>query len=140
MTFHSKADAQPIQVEPKPYYLESADEVTLFEAAFHSKLPLMLKGPTGCGKTRFVEYMAHRMNRPLITVSCHEDLFASDLLGRYILKKDEKTAVDWFKKAAEQGLVGSQMTLGMIYENGQGVEKNEVEARRWYKLAEENSQ
>jgi hypothetical protein len=54
--------------------------------------------------------------------------------------KDEATAIEWFKKAAEQGLVGSQLTLGMIYENGQGVEKNEVEAKRWYKLAEQNSQ
>jgi nitric oxide reductase NorQ protein len=54
----------------------------------------MLKGPTGCGKTRFVRFMAHRLGRPLITVSCHEDLFASDLLGRYLLKNDETVWVD----------------------------------------------
>jgi nitric oxide reductase NorQ protein len=77
-----------------PYYLRTGDEVPQFEAAFQAKLPVMLKGPTGCGKTRFVEYMAHRLERPLITVACHEDLFASDLLGRYLLKKDETVWVD----------------------------------------------
>jgi nitric oxide reductase NorQ protein len=54
----------------------------------------MLKGPTGCGKTRFVEYMAYRLNRPLITVACHEDLFASDLIGRYLLKNEETIWLD----------------------------------------------
>lgn len=73
----------------EPYYLSSADEIKLFEAAYNEKLPLMLKGPTGCGKTRFVEYMAYRLKRPLITVACHEDLFASDLIGRFLLKNDE---------------------------------------------------
>ncbi len=73
----------------KPYYLETGNEVALFEAAYDGKLPVMLKGPTGCGKTRFIEYMAYRLARPLVTVSCHEDLFASDLIGRYLLKNDE---------------------------------------------------
>lgn len=77
-----------------PYYIESKDEVRLFEAAYQERLPVMLKGPTGCGKTRFVEYMASRLGRPLITVSCHEDLFASDLIGRYLLKNDETIWVD----------------------------------------------
>jgi len=73
----------------KPYYLETGNEAGLFEAAYDAKLPVMLKGPTGCGKTRFVEYMAHCLQKPLITVACHEDLFASDLIGRYLLKNDE---------------------------------------------------
>jgi len=81
-------------IDQAPYYLRTKDEVQQFEAAFRAKLPVMLKGPTGCGKTRFVEYMAHRLERPLITVSCHEDLFASDLLGRYLLKNDETVWVD----------------------------------------------
>jgi nitric oxide reductase NorQ protein len=78
----------------KPYYLPTADEVELFEAAYDARLPVMLKGPTGCGKTRFVQHMAYRLGRPLITVACHEDLFASDLIGRYLLKADETIWVD----------------------------------------------
>ena len=81
-------------IEKEPYYLDTGDEIRMFEAAFDAKLPLMLKGPTGCGKTRFVEYMSYHLKRPLITVACHEDLFASDLLGRYLLKKDETVWVD----------------------------------------------
>ena len=81
-------------IPQKPYYLRTHDEVRMFEAAFDARLPVMLKGPTGCGKTRFVEYMSYQLKRPLITVACHEDLFASDLLGRYLLKKDETVWVD----------------------------------------------
>jgi nitric oxide reductase NorQ protein len=77
------------RVTRKPFYLESSNEISLFEAAYDAKIPLMLKGPTGCGKTRFVEFMAWKLKRPLITVSCHEDLFASDLIGRYLLLNDE---------------------------------------------------
>ncbi len=77
------------KVENEPYYLPINQEVELFEAAYSAKLPVMLKGPTGCGKTRFVEYMAHRMNRPLITVACHEDLSATDLVGRFLLEGEE---------------------------------------------------
>ncbi len=77
------------KVENEPYYLPVGQEVELFEAAYGAKLPVMLKGPTGCGKTRFVEYMAYRMNRPLITVACHEDLSATDLVGRFLLEGDE---------------------------------------------------
>lgn len=78
----------------EPYYLAANNEIGLFEAAYRDRLPVMLKGPTGCGKTRFVEYMAYCLKRPLITVACHEDLFASDLIGRYILKNDETVWVD----------------------------------------------
>ena len=77
------------KVENEPYYLPIKQEVELFEAAYAAKLPVMLKGPTGCGKTRFVEYMAYRMNRPLITVACHEDLSATDLVGRFLLEGEE---------------------------------------------------
>ncbi len=81
-------------IAKEPYYLSTGDEVALFEAAFAARLPAMLKGPTGCGKTRFVEYMAWRLKRPLITVSCHEDLFASDLVGRFLLRDDETVWTD----------------------------------------------
>jgi nitric oxide reductase NorQ protein len=77
-----------------PYYLPSENEIPLFEAAYQARLPVILKGPTGCGKTRFVEYMAHRLGRPLITVACHEDLFASDLIGRYLLLNDATVWMD----------------------------------------------
>jgi nitric oxide reductase NorQ protein len=69
----------------EPYYQASGDELAMFQAAHARRLPVMLKGPTGCGKTRFVEHMAWRLKRPLITVACHEDLSASDLIGRWLL-------------------------------------------------------
>lgn len=73
------------RIKTEPYYRPVADEVELFEAAYSVRMPVMLKGPTGCGKTRFVEYMAWRLNKPLITVACNEDMTASDLVGRYLL-------------------------------------------------------
>ena len=73
------------RVATQPYYRPVADEVELYEAAYSVRMPMMLKGPTGCGKTRFVEYMAWRLNRPLITVACNEDMTASDLVGRFLL-------------------------------------------------------
>ena len=80
------ADAlEAYRVGTEPYYRGVADEVALYEAAYSVRLPMMLKGPTGCGKTRFVEYMAWRLGRPLVTVSCNEDMTASDLVGRYLL-------------------------------------------------------
>lgn len=72
----------------EPFYRPVADEVALFEAAYGRRLPVMLKGPTGCGKTRFVEHMAWRLGRPLVTVACHEDLSAGDLVGRWLLDGD----------------------------------------------------
>lgn len=77
------------KVTTEPYYLPVRQEVELFEAAYSAHLPVMLKGPTGCGKTRFVEYMAYKLNRPLITVACHEDLSATDLVGRFLLEGEE---------------------------------------------------
>jgi nitric oxide reductase NorQ protein len=84
-----EAAVEKYKVENEPYYLPVAQEVELFESAYAGKLPVMLKGPTGCGKTRFVEYMAYRLNRPLITVACHEDLSSTDLVGRFLLEGDE---------------------------------------------------
>lgn len=73
------------RVAQQPYYRPVADEVALFEAAYSVRMPMMLKGPTGCGKTRFVEYMAWKLSKPLITVACNEDMTASDLVGRFLL-------------------------------------------------------
>jgi nitric oxide reductase NorQ protein len=73
------------RIPDEPYYRPVGGEITVFEAAYADRIPMMLKGPTGCGKTRFMEYMAWRLRRPLITVACHEDMTASDLVGRYLL-------------------------------------------------------
>jgi len=105
-------------LKKEPYYLPVEDEVELFEAAYKQKIPLLFKGPTGCGKTRFVEYMSYRLGRPLtkvkraskksaesssssngsniplITIACHEDLTASDLVGRYLLEGDATVWID----------------------------------------------
>jgi nitric oxide reductase NorQ protein len=85
-------------LEDEPYYLPLADEVEVFTAAYEARLPVLLKGPTGCGKTRFVEHMTWRVYRggqrrdvqvPLVTISCHEDLTATDMVGRFLLQGDE---------------------------------------------------
>lgn len=68
-----------------PFYQPVGNECALFEYAFHNRLPLLIKGPTGCGKTRFVAHMAARLTRPLITVACHDDLTAADLVGRHLI-------------------------------------------------------
>lgn len=80
---------EDFRLEKEPYYLPLGNEIELFEAAYHERLPVMLKGPTGCGKTRFVEHMSWRLSRMLVTVACHEDLTASDLVGKYTLRGDE---------------------------------------------------
>ncbi len=72
-------------VDKAPFYKPHGNEVELFEHAFHNRLPLLIKGPTGCGKTRFVAHMAARLQRPLYTVACHDDLTASDLVGRHLI-------------------------------------------------------
>ena len=81
-------------ITQEPYYERVGDEIDLFEAAYANRLPVLLKGPTGCGKTRFMEYMAWRLKRPLVTVSCHDDLTTSDLVGRYLVKGGETIWVD----------------------------------------------
>ena len=88
--------AEEFRIKSEPYYLPIHDEVELFTTAYEQHIPVLLKGPTGCGKTRFLEYMSWRLHQslgnrevegvPLITVACHEDLTASDLVGRYLLE------------------------------------------------------
>ncbi len=73
------------RITQEPYYRAVGDEVALYEAAYAARLPMMLKGPTGCGKTRFIEYMAWKLGRPLVTLACNEDMTASDLVGRWLL-------------------------------------------------------
>jgi nitric oxide reductase NorQ protein len=80
MTDHSQ-----YLIKNEPFYQQQADEVALYTAAYNARLPVMIKGPTGCGKSRFVEHMAWKLNKPLITVACNEDMTASDLVGRYLL-------------------------------------------------------
>ncbi len=80
------ADAAAAATEP--FYLAAGDEVAIFEQCHAQRLPVMLKGPTGCGKTRFIEYMAWRLRLPLITIACHDDLSASDLVGRFLVRHD----------------------------------------------------
>jgi nitric oxide reductase NorQ protein len=73
------------RIDEEPYYRAIGNEVELYEAAYAARMPMMLKGPTGCGKTRFIEYMAWRLQKPLVTLACNEDMTASDLVGRYLL-------------------------------------------------------
>lgn len=84
--------AEQYLIREQPYYRPVGDEVQLFEAAYAARMPVMLKGPTGCGKTRFMEFMAWKLKRPLITVACNEDMTASDLVGRYLL---DATGTRW---------------------------------------------
>src|SRR6188472_1790304 len=77
-----------------PFYLATVGEIAVFEACHARGLPVMLKGPTGCGKTRFVEHMAWRLGRPLVTVACHDDLSASDLTGRYLIRGSDTVWLD----------------------------------------------
>ena len=111
---HAEANVFAVEeyvVHGEPYYVPIGDEVELFETAYYNRIPVLLKGPTGAGKTRFVEYMAYRLGRPvtkmssrtgeeaehrmpLITVACHEDLTASDLVGRYLLDTDGTRWID----------------------------------------------
>jgi nitric oxide reductase NorQ protein len=87
-------------ISQEPYYLPIGDEEKIFSSAYRARLPVLLKGPTGCGKTRFIEFMTYRLGKemgtslPLITVACHEDLTGSDLVGRYLLKGEETIWVD----------------------------------------------
>ena len=81
-------------IENEPYYESVGDEINVFDSAYKNQLPILLKGPTGCGKTRFMEYMSWRLKRPLITVSCHDDLTASDLVGRYLVTGGETVWID----------------------------------------------
>jgi len=82
------SDTEQYKVKSEPYYQPQYNEVALYKAAYEARMPLMIKGPTGCGKSRFIEYMAWKLGKPLITVACNEDMTASDLVGRYLLDAD----------------------------------------------------
>ncbi len=89
-----------------PFYLPHSDECEVFTAAHKNKMPLLLKGPTGCGKTRFVAHMAAQLGRPIYTVACHDDLSAADLIGRYLLKGGETEWVDGpLTRAVREGAI-----------------------------------
>ncbi|MCG8038979.1 MAG: CbbQ/NirQ/NorQ/GpvN family protein [Candidatus Thiodiazotropha taylori] len=81
----SDINSDQYQIQEEPYYRSVGNEVEMYQAAYDARMPVMLKGPTGCGKSRFVEYMAYKLNKPLITVACNEDMTASDLVGRFLL-------------------------------------------------------
>mgnify|MGYP001217928106 CR=1 FL=1 len=111
-TLYKSYIIEEYHLEHEPYYVPIGDEVELFEAAYQQRIPLIFKGPTGCGKTRFVEYMSYKLgatlskrakrkseetnrtNLPLVTIACHEDLTASDLVGRYLLEGDRTVWID----------------------------------------------
>ena len=84
----SGVDIKQFKIVKEPYYEAVGNEIALYEAAYEARMPMMLKGPTGCGKSRFVEYMAFKLGKPLITVACNEDMTASDLVGRFLLDKE----------------------------------------------------
>jgi len=81
----SEIDRDQYLISNEPYYCAVGREVDMYQAAYDARMPVMLKGPTGCGKSRFVEYMAWKLDKPLITVACNEDMTASDLVGRFLL-------------------------------------------------------
>jgi nitric oxide reductase NorQ protein len=92
--------------ERRPYYVRVGDEEHVFKAAFRQGLSVLLKGPTGCGKTRFVEAMAYDLERPLITVACHDDLTTADLVGRFLLRGGETEWVDGpLTRAVREGAI-----------------------------------
>ncbi len=111
-TFYNQYAIEEYVIREEPFYLSVGDEVDLFKAAYAQQIPVLLKGPTGCGKTRFIEYMAWKLSRPLtvvkrrgkaeedgnriplVTIACHEDLTASDLVGRYLLEAEGTRWID----------------------------------------------
>jgi nitric oxide reductase NorQ protein len=89
-----------------PHYVPVGNEERVFKAAYRQGLPILIKGPTGCGKTRFVEAMAHQLGRPLITVACHDDLSTADLVGRFLLRGGETEWVDGpLTRAVREGAI-----------------------------------
>ena len=95
-----------MKIEKEPFYLPTGKEIEVFEAGYRKKLPVLLKGPTGTGKSRFVEYMAWRLHKEIITVACHEETSATDLIGRFILKGTEAVWQDGpLTKAVKSGAI-----------------------------------
>lgn len=88
MTSETTIENSQYYIEDEPFYLPTANEVDIFNTALAENIPVLLKGPTGCGKTRFMEYVSWFNKRPLVTVSCHDDLTTSDLVGRYLIQND----------------------------------------------------
>jgi len=89
-----------------PYYLPVAKEIEVFEKTFENKLPLLLKGPTGTGKSRFIEHMSARLDKKLLTIACHEETSATDLIGRFIIKGSEAVWIDGpLTKAVREGYI-----------------------------------
>jgi len=102
----SETTASAVAPAKLPYYRPTGEEVALFEMCFNQRLPLLLKGPTGCGKSRFVAYMAAKLGRPLMTIACHEDTSAVDLLGRYLIHGSETIWMDGpLTRAVRQGAI-----------------------------------
>lgn len=98
--------SKSIEAVEKPYYKATAKEIIVFEHAFKNRLPVLLKGPTGTGKTRFIEFMSHELDKPLITISCHEETSSTDLIGRYIIKGAETIWIDGpLTRAAKEGAI-----------------------------------
>ncbi len=89
-----KSSIREYEIPDQPFYAAQNNEIDIFEAAYKNRIPVLLKGPTGCGKTRFMEHIAWRLQRPLITVSCHDDLTAADLVGRYLIVGGETRWAD----------------------------------------------
>lgn len=87
-------DINQFKIEKKPFYQAQNNEIELYTAAYNARLPVMVKGPTGCGKSRFIEHMAYKLDKPIITVSCNEDITASDLVGRFLLDSNGTRWVD----------------------------------------------
>jgi nitric oxide reductase NorQ protein len=102
-----KADSKVLKSNaPAPHYVSVGNEERVFKAAYRQGLPILIKGPTGCGKTRFVEAMAHQLGRPLITVACHDDLSTADLVGRFLLRGGETEWVDGpLTRAVREGAI-----------------------------------
>src|ERR1700752_3656748 len=95
-----------VKVDTRPYYVPVGDEEHVFKAAFRQGLSVLLKGPTGCGKTRFVEAMAYDLKRPLLPVACHDDLTTADLVGRFLLRGGETEWVDGpLTRAVREGAI-----------------------------------
>lgn len=87
-------DINQYKIDKEPFYQAQGNEIALYETAYKSRMPVMVKGPTGCGKSRFVEHMAWKLGKPIITVACNEDMTASDLVGRYLLDANGTRWVD----------------------------------------------
>ncbi len=89
-----RVESESYQIASEPFYAPQSNEIEIFESAYRNQIPVLLKGPTGCGKSRFMEHMAWRLRRTLVTVACHDDLTASDLVGRYLIVGGETRWVD----------------------------------------------